>query len=123
MRWALLLAGFLSLLATLVHGAIGYSEAYQPLMAANLDIKAKIMVAVAYHGMTGVLGLASCALIWASRTSGEGWRATGIILGLILFTSGAITAGLGYFWFGDFTTLPNWALMAPAGVLAFFAVI
>lgn len=122
MRVPFLIAGCLSLAATGVHAVIGHFETFRPFMEMAMAREVKISLAAEWHAMTAFLLASAGALFWAGLTRGTGYKPIGLLLGVIHLVFAGIMAWHSYYWFADPLALPQWLLLAPIGILAFFAV-
>ncbi|MGI9386851.1 MAG: hypothetical protein ACR2OX_05425, partial [Methyloligellaceae bacterium] len=96
-------------------------ETYRPLMAQAMARNVKISLAADWHTTTAFLLISAVALFWAALTRGTGYRSIGLLLGIVHFSFAAIIAWQSYYWFADPLALPLWLLLAPIGIIAFFA--
>ncbi len=121
MRVPLLLAGVLAFVACGVHGVIGHVETYQPLMNLALTREVKMTLAVHWHAITAFLFISAIAFVWAGLTKGNGYKPIGVFFGFFYAALSGLTGWFSYYWFGDPLALPQWLLLAPIGLFAFFS--
>lgn len=118
MKWSYGLAGLLALGAAGLHAFMGGIGVVKPLMAANMDLNAKLVMLAVWHAITVLFILSAVAFFAALKISRERMRPLGIFLGLFYLLFAGIFAALSYFWFGDVIALPQWTLLAPLGIFA-----
>jgi hypothetical protein len=121
MRWLYLLAGLATLATGAAHAVMGGIDALNPLLAARADMTAKATLMAVWHGQTLFFALAGLALFWAFAVGRKKGRSIGLLLGLFLLAYGGIFAAISYLWFENPMVLPQWTLLAPAGLLALVA--